>query len=129
MGTKFTFKDEKQGAMTVDVTSFSYSMNMNSGRAFLNIHGTVGRPQASCKFAFESTRRGHHLKFTDAFIWDGSDPRAIALQVKNLLLQFVKQHPDIPESFRQRFMDCVIQHPRGIAYAPSQITGPTGTSI
>lgn len=115
--------------MTVDVTSFSYSMNMNSGRALLNIHGTVGRPSASCKFAFESTRKGHHLTFRDAFIWDKSDPMMVARQVKSLLLQFVKQHPDIPESFRQRFIECVLKHPQQVANAPSQVTESTRTTI
>lgn len=122
MGTKFTFKDESTGELTVDVTSFSYSMNMNSGRAFLTINGTIGRPQASCKFALESGKHGHRLTFREAFIWDNSDPMVIARQVKNLLLQFVKQHPDIPESFRQRFLDCIIKHPKEVAYAPNQVT-------
>ena len=110
MGTKFTFKDARLGEMTVDVQSFSYSMNCTTGRAFLNMNGTIGRPQASCKFALESSKSGHRLTFRNALIWDGSDPYMIALQVKTLLLEFIKQHPDIPESFRPKFLDCILKH-------------------
>jgi hypothetical protein len=112
MGKQFTFKDESLGQMIVNVRSFSYSMNLEAGRAFLSIHGTISRTGASCKFELANTRQGHKLVFRDAVVFDGTEPRTVALEVKNLLLQFVKHHPDIPESFRQRFMDCVIKHPR-----------------
>ena len=111
MGTKFTFKDESLGEMTVDVQSFSYSMNLNSGRAFLNIHGVIGNGKGvRCRFALESTKSGHKLTFRDAWAPTGTDPFKVALEVKNILLQFVRVHPDIPNSFRENFLDCIIKH-------------------
>jgi len=122
MGTKFTFKDESVGEMTVDVTSFSYSMNCNTGRAMLNIHGTVGKSGVSCKFAFESSRTGHTLTFRDAWAVNGTDQFAVAREVKNTLLEFVRQHSDIPESFREKFMNCILRHHlKGQRNAPAPI--------
>ena len=99
------------GSMEVRITSFSYSFVVKTGRASLNIHGTVTRPQVTCKFSLENSKTGQHrLTFREATIFDGSEPRQVAVYVKNALLDFVETHSDIPESFRPKLKNCILTH-------------------
>lgn len=78
-------------------------------RGSIHMTGTVQRGQASCKFELSA---GNHTKlsFTDALIFDKSDPMVVALAVKQALLDYVRSSEYVPEPMRQHLMTCILDH-------------------
>ncbi|EMI5828546.1 TPA: hypothetical protein ACP7Q5_004827 [Escherichia coli] len=101
--------------LQVRVTSFYCSTRQSHAgynKPFVNLglYGRVSRVGVSTKFQFQIGNKKTRLDFTDATIFDGSDPRETALAVKQLLADWVRVSQEIPEAYRQRFVDVVLNH-------------------
>lgn len=97
--------------VSVTLGHFSYGWGKRSNRAILHMAGRVQRTGIDCTFKLEVTRKGHSLTFPKAVTSnEGEDLRALALSVKNALLQFLRETPEVPEAQRQKLCDCVLNH-------------------
>lgn len=108
--SKFVYDEDPDYKMEVVVQSFSYSMRMKPQQVYLSVHGTIYREGVRSKFALQKSRSGHTLSFSDSWIHNGLEPRKVALHVKQALLDFVSQNPDIPERVRPAFLKCILNH-------------------
>lgn len=100
-----------QDDMSVTLGHFSYGWGKRSNRAILHMAGRVQRTGIDCTFKLEVTRKGHSLTFPKAVTSnEGEDLRVLALSVKNALLQFLRETPEVPDAHRQRLCDCVLKH-------------------
>src|ERR1700748_927657 len=85
----------------VRVKSFSISGG-DKKRETMNMYGTIERVGAKCWFELKVGKQTK-LEFKNAFIFDGrSDPKTVALAVKQALIDYVRSADLIPESMRAR---------------------------
>lgn len=79
-------------------------------RGSIHMTGTVTRSQVSCKFELSAGSKQTKLSFTDALIFDKSDPMEVALAVKQALYDYVRSSDYVPEPLREHLMTCILDH-------------------
>jgi hypothetical protein len=95
----------------VSLDSLSYSWGRKREKAYVYMSGHIYRQGIDCTFKLEINRQGHHLSFPKDVTQDKEeDLNSLALSVKNALLQFLKESPEVPEAHRQKLCDCVLNH-------------------
>jgi len=72
----------------------------------------------NCKFSFNFGHRSQ-LVFEDARIFDGSEPKTLALLVKNRLLDWAKATDSIPEELRSELVQSILKHDQGQGHGSS----------
>jgi hypothetical protein len=92
------------------VDSFYYSWNRNDDRVMMGLKGHVMKSGIECTFKIEHKSGQHKLEFPKAMIFDKTDPAEVALAVKNALVDYIKNSPEIPLMYRQRLVACVMTH-------------------
>jgi hypothetical protein len=77
----------------------------------IHLYGNViDAGKISCRFIMHGGPYKSKLEFTRAVIFDGSDPREVALAVKNQLVEFVKSCDLVPDVLREQLMNAVYEH-------------------
>lgn len=93
------------------IDSFFYSWNRNDDRVAMGLKGHVIKRGIECTFKIEHKSGQHKLQFPNAMIWNEQlNPQEIALTVKNALVDYLKNSPEIPFMYRQRLVACVMTH-------------------
>lgn len=94
----------------VRLNAFSYSWGQRGDHVTLHVEGRIVREAISCRFVLSLKGGQHKLTFPEAMIFDGSDPREVALAVKRALIRYLETHDDIPNRFRDKLVSCVRTH-------------------
>lgn len=94
----------------IRLNAFSYSWGQRGDHVTLHVEGRIVREAISCRFVLSLKGGQHKLTFPEALIFDGSDPREVALAVKRALITYLETHEDIPNRFRDKLLSCVRTH-------------------
>jgi hypothetical protein len=77
----------------------------------LTMHGEVIRPGVTCRYNLRvGGSKPGSLEFTDALIFDQSDPKETALAVKRSLMEFMRSSDDVPASMRDFLLEAILKH-------------------
>lgn len=94
----------------VRVDSFYYSWNRRSDSVVLGLKGEVMKNGIQCTFKIEHKHGQHKLEFPTAMVFDKTDPMEVALAVKNALIDYIRNSPEIPFMYREKIAACVMTH-------------------
>jgi hypothetical protein len=101
----------ESGEITVKLDAFSYGWGSRSERAVIAASGRVLRQGIDCTFRLEVKRKGHRLDFPKATTKEeNEDIRSLAISVKNALLRFLQESPEVPDAHRETLCACVLNH-------------------
>ncbi len=92
----------------VDSMQIAYKKDRNPS---IHLYGNVIKAgKVNCRFIMHAGPYKSKLEFTNALIFDGSDPRETAIAVKNQLVDFVGSCDLIPEVLRSPLSDAIYKH-------------------
>lgn len=96
--------------LRVKVRSFSISGGPHR-QSMLCMYGQVTRAGVTCKFELRvGGRKPGKLEFSNAIIFDGSDPMETAIAVKRTLMEFMRSSDDVPPSMRDFLLEAILKH-------------------
>jgi hypothetical protein len=100
-----------ENEVKISLDAMSYSWGRKRQKSYLCLEGRAQREGVDCTFRLEVNRQGHRLEFPRAVtLREGEDLKALALGVKNALLDFLRESREVPEAHRQKLCDCVLNH-------------------
>jgi hypothetical protein len=100
------------GTEELKVTVKSFSISGSPRRpSMLHMYGQVSRQGVICRFELRvGGRKPGKLEFSDATIFDGSDPKETAIAVKRVLMEFMRSSDDVPPSMRDFLLEAILKH-------------------
>lgn len=102
------------GGYDLEIASLTYSYSGRSRRASLSLNGSVTHTGMHCRFRIEGSKQQHKLVFVSAVAQDpNADTRALAIGIKNTLVEFFNCTLEVPETMRKTLIRCVLTHHTG----------------